>query len=171
MIARQNLIYDSLEIGNREKAWCQKINKNILSEMKKEKDLSQKVIEKIWYSPANDGYSGGINHEHYNKTRYHGINLHSYFSKGTIEFRLFNSTLHAGKVKAYIQFCLAISAWAISSNNRIVFHSIEGYTPKQKVTLMRSILTHRLKLRGEEFKTCRTHLIAPLKKAAVSTAA
>ena len=31
--------------------------------------------------------------------RYHGINLHAFFTKGTIEFRLFNSTLDADKVR------------------------------------------------------------------------
>lgn len=41
-------------------------------------------------------------------SRYHGLNLHSVFSKGTIEFRMFNSTLHAGEVKSYIQLCLLI---------------------------------------------------------------
>ena len=35
--------------------------------------------------------------------------LQRVFSKGTIEFRLFNSTLHAKKIKAYIQLRLAIS--------------------------------------------------------------
>ena len=32
------------------------------------------------------------------------------FSKGTIEFRLFNSTLHAGEIKSYIQLCMKINA-------------------------------------------------------------
>lgn len=166
MIARQDLIYEALEVGQRERRWCQKINGNILSEMKKQKNLTKDTIEKIWYSPANDNYRDGINHQHYNSTRYHGINLHSYFSKGTIEFRLFNSTLHAGKIKAYLQFCLAISAWAITSNDRIIFRSMEGYTAEQKVTIMRNILTHRLGLYGNEFKTCRFHLMNPLKNAA-----
>lgn len=166
MIARQDLIYEALEIGQRECRWCKKLNENILKEMKSCKQLSKDDAERIWYSVANDGYYGQIDHTHYNETRYHGINLHSYFSKGTVEFRLFNSTLHAGKIKAYIQFCLAVSAWSITSNERIVFRSMEGYTAEQKVTIMRNILTHRLGLFGEEFKTCRLHLMTPLKKSA-----
>ena len=166
MIARQDLIYEALEIGQRESRWCKKLNENILKEMKSCKELTKDEAERIWYSVANDGYYGQIDHTHYNETRYHGINLHSYFSKGTVEFRLFNSTLHAGKIKAYIQFCLAVSAWSITSNERIVFRSMEGYTAEQKVTIMRNILTHRLGLFGEEFKTCRLHLMTPLKKSA-----
>lgn len=166
MTARQDLIYEALQIGARESNWCHKLNKTLLDAMKKDKNLTKEKAEEIWYSRANDGYCGGIDHQHYNFTRYHGVNLHSFFTKGTVEFRLFNSTLHAGKIKAYIQFCLAVSAWAITSQEKIVFRSMEGYSPEQKVTIMRNILTHRLGLYGDEFKTCRLHLMTPLKKAA-----
>lgn len=171
MTARQDLIYEALEIGSRGNRWCKKLSPELLTKMKKKKELSRSETEEIWYSPANDGYAEGIDHAHYNDTRYHGVNLHSYFSKGTVEFRLFNSTLHAGKIKAYIQFCLAISAWAITSTDKIVFRSMDGYTAEQKVTIMRNILTQRLGLCGDEFKTCRLHLMTPLKKAAASIAA
>lgn len=169
MTARQDLIYEALQIGDRESSWCHKLNKTLLDAMKKDKYLTKEKVEEIWYSRANDGYCGGIDHQHYNSTRYHGVNLHSFFTKGTVEFRLFNSTLHAGKIKAYIQFCLAVSAWAITSQEKIVFRSMDGYTPEQKVTIMRNILTHRLGLYGDEFKTCRLHLMTPLKKAAGMT--
>lgn len=166
MTSRQDLIYEALEIGDRENSWCHKLNKTLLDAMKKDKNLTKERAEEIWYSRANDGYSGGIDHQHYNTTRYHGVNLHAFFTKGTVEFRLFNSTLHAGKIKAYIQFCLAVSAWAITSQEKIVFRSMNGYTAEQKVTIMRNILTNRLGLYGDEFKTCRLHMITPLKKAA-----
>ena len=169
MTARQDLIYEALQIGDRESNWCHKLNKTLLDAMKKDKNLTKEKAEEIWYSRANDGYCGGIDHQHYNATRYHGVNLHSFFTKGTVEFRLFNSTLHAGKIKAYIQFCLAVSEWAITSQEKIVFRSMDGYTPEQKVTIMRNILTHRLGLYGDEFKTCRLHLMTPLKKAAGMT--
>lgn len=169
MTARQDLIYEALQIGDRESNWCHKLNKTLLDAMKKDKNLTKEKAEEIWYSRANDGYCGGIDHQHYNATRYHGVNLHSFFTKGTVEFRLFNSTLHAGKIKAHIQFCLAVSAWAITSQEKIVFRSMDGYTPEQKVTIMRNILTHRLGLYGDEFKTCRLHLMTPLKKAAGMT--
>lgn len=166
MVARQDLIYEALEIGNRANRWCKKLSSSLLTEMKKSKELSSSKVEMLWYSPSNDNYSGGIDHQHYNETRYHGINLHSYFTKKTVEFRLFNSTLHAGKIKAYIQFCLAVSAWAIESDDHIVFRSMAGYTAQQKVTIMRNILTQRLGLYGDEFKTCRLHIMTPLKKRA-----
>ncbi len=166
MVARRDLIYEALEIKSRGERWCQKLSANLLKEMKSCTELSRNDAERIWYSPANDGYISGIDHQHYNPTRYHGVNLHSYFSNGTVEFRLFNSTLHAGKIKAYIQFCLAVSAWAITDTGKVIFKSMDNYTPVQKVTIMRNILTNRLGLYGDEYKTCRLHLMAPLKKAA-----
>ena len=169
MVARQDLIYEALNIGARGDQWCRKLNPQLLVEMRKDKNLSKSSAENIWYSRANDNYCGGIDHQHYNTTRYHGVNLHSYFSKGTVEFRLFDSTLHAGKIKAYIQFCLAVSSWAITSEDNTVFRSMAGYNAEQKVTIMRNILTHRLGLFGDEFKTCRLWMMKNLKDAAGMT--
>jgi len=171
MASRQDLLYEALNIGARKDSWCKPISKELLSTMKRERNFTSAIAEQIWYSSANDSYSEGIDHSHYNRTRYHGLNLHSYFSKGTVEFRLFNSTLHAGKIKAYIQFCLAVSAWAIESNDRVVFKNVDNYSADKKVTLMRSILINRLGLSGDEFKTCRLHMMKKLKENATPVAA
>lgn len=109
--ARQQLVYEALNVSAaRANSWCKPVSRSLIDEMAKVKNISRREMESIWYSTANDGYNGRIDHSHYNHTRYHGLNLHSFFSKGTVEFRLFNSTLHAGKIKAYIKFCLGISA-------------------------------------------------------------
>lgn len=171
MLSRQEIIYEALNIGSRKDRWCRPICKKLYDTMKKESNLTKDKAEQIWYSEANDNYWGGVNHNHYNETRYHALNLHSFFSKGTVEFRLFNSTLHAGRIKAYIQFCLAMSAWAIESNDKIVFRSVSGYSADKKVTLMYHILTNRLGLYGDEFKTCRLHMMKQLKENAASVAA
>ena len=162
---RQDLIYESLQIGDRADRWCKKINKDLNSAFKNDKE--GRNLEALWYSGANDGYYGGISHEHYNSTRYHGLNLHAFFSKGTVEFRLFNGTLHAGKIKAYVQFCLALSGWAILTGSEATrYYGMEGYTAEKKVTIMRNLLTQRLGLTGDEFKTCRLWMMEPLKKSA-----
>lgn len=160
----QEIIYDALAVGSRKNRWCLPVCKNLLDTMKKDKNITTDSVEKIWYSPANDGYCGSIDHQHYNSTRYHALNLHSFFQKGTVEFRLFNSTLHAGKIKAYVQFCLALSAWAIESDDKVVFRSMNGYTAQKKITLMYNILTNRLGLYGDEFKTCRLHMMKQLRE-------
>ena len=168
---RQDLFYEALEIGARADRWCHKMNKTLLNAMKTS-GTDRDAMERIWYSAVNDGYTGGINHEHYNSTRYHGINLHAFFTKGTVEFRLFNGTTHAGKIKAYVQFCLAMSAWAIEcKETRLYFKNCANYTAAQKEQLMMGVLSKRLGLSGPEFKTCRLHLTAPFRGEAANDVA
>lgn len=167
-VGRQDLIYEALNIGERANRWCLKMKPELLKEMKKNKTNTKEEFENIWYSDKNDtpygNYYGGIDYRHYNNTRYHGINLHAFFTKGTVEFRLFNSTLHAGRIKAYIQFCLAVSAWAIQEDDNMAFRNLKDYTPEKKVKIMANFLTNRLGLTGIEFKTCRYFMLWQLKK-------
>lgn len=167
--ARQELVYEALQVSrSRTEQWCKPVSKTLFDEMAKVKNISREQMESIWYSRANDGYSFGIDHQHYNYTRYHALNLHSFFSKGTVEFRLFNSTLHAGKIKAYVQFCLAISAWAIESNDRCSFRSMEGFDARLRRDMMMYILRDKCKLVGEEFATARKWLMEGLETSAVA---
>ena len=100
--------------------------------------------------------SGG-SYQHYDNSRYHALNLHSVFSKGTIEFRLFNSALHAGKVKSYIQLCLAISRQALVQKGA---SRTKTQSPNEKYTFRTWLLG--LGLIGNEFKTARQHLLKNL---------
>lgn len=75
MYSRQEIIYDALAVGSRKNRWCLPVCKNLLDTMKKDKNITTDSVEKIWYSPANDGYCGGIDHQHYNSTRYHGASM------------------------------------------------------------------------------------------------
>ena len=158
-VGRQELIYEALEIGDRGNRWCKRISRDLLTAMKRDKIRSKSSVEKIWYSPANDNYHGGVSHSHYNDTRYHGVNLHAFFTKGTVEFRLFNGTTHAGKIKAYVQFCLAMSAWAINSKDTYYFQSLEG---RDKAKAFEDLLIRRLNMKGKEFETARYHLLGVL---------
>ena len=157
-IGRQDLFYEALQIEGRENRWCHKISRSLFKAMKNDTEKTRHSMESVWYSPANDDYRGGISHEHYNATRYHGINLHAFFTKGTVEFRLFNGTTHAGKIKAYIQFCLAMSAWAINADDKMYFRSCKSYTSEQKKALMTRVLVRRLGMAGPEFRSARLHL-------------
>ena len=79
------------------------------------------------------------------------------FSKGTIEFRLFNSTLHAGEIKSYIQLCMAISHQALVQKSA---SRIKTQSSNEKYTFRVWLL--RLGLIGDEFKTARHHLLKNL---------
>jgi hypothetical protein len=95
----------------------------------------------------------------YDQSRYHGVNLNSYFFRGTIEFRYFEGTTHAGKIKAYLQFCLALAAKALgaksaSSRRREYNHATAKYDFR--------VFLLGLGMVGEEFKTARLHLLLRL---------
>lgn len=164
VVGRQDLFCEALQNESRCGHWCQKTSKAMMEAMKKGEHTKEN-IERIYYSQLNNGYRGGIDHQHYCQARYRGLNLHALYTKGTVEFRLFNGTTHAGKIKAYIQFCLAMSAWAINSTKDPYFRSVGSYTKEQKLTIMEGFLTKRLGLTGAEFKTARLHLTAAFREA------
>ena len=51
-------------------------------------------IKKLWYSPRNQFDLDAARDPRYDKTRYHGLNLHSYWYRSTIEFRYHSAVLH-----------------------------------------------------------------------------
>ncbi len=89
-------------------------------------------------------------------TRYYALNLHAVFSKGTLEWRCFESTLHAGKVRANITLALAISAQAI--NQKCTQMRKTEITENPAFTFRTFLL--RLGLIGPEYKNVREHLLA-----------
>ena len=161
-IGRQDLFYEALAVTERRTAqYCRKMDKGLFKAIQQDSERTKASLERLWYSRLNSGYTGRIDHGHYNSTRYHGINLHAFFTKGTVEFRLFNGTTHAGRIKAYVQFCLAMSAWAIEGKSTSLhFRTIKNYTMEQKKALMLRVLKNRLGLKGKEFRTARLHLTA-----------
>lgn len=153
MYSKEDLIYKALQVNvSREHRYCQKVNESFLKNLNKEKPKELSQVEYLWYS-------GSIcrRHRHYDESRYHALNLHSVFSKGTIEFRLFNGTLHAGEIKSYIQFCLAISHQALTQAKA---SRRKTYSTNEKYTFRTWLL--RLGLIGDEFKTARFHLLKNL---------
>lgn len=109
-------------------------------------------FKQAWYERT-DG-SG----QHYHWTRYYALNLHAVFSKGTLEWRCFESTLHAGKVRANITLALAISAQAI---NLKCTHIQKTVITENPCFTFRTFLL-RLGLIGEEYKNVRKHLLSNL---------
>ncbi len=76
---------------------------------------------------------------------------------GTVEFRLFNGTTHAGEVKAHIQLCLAIAAKAKTAACASTKKQ-RPYNPASAKYDMRVFLL-RLGMIGNEFKNTRMHLL------------
>ena len=152
MASKEDLLYKALDVEVDRERYCKKVDTKFLEELNKKRPKQMAELEDIWY----DGYSYN-RHAHYNPSRYRALNLHSVFTKGTVEFRLFNSTLHAGEVKSYIQLCLAINHQALAqkSASRAKTHS-----ENEKYTFRTWLL--RLGMIGDEFKTARGHLLKKL---------
>ena len=153
MAAKEELIYKSFQINPSRVRYCKKVNENLIKEINKKKPKNISQLADIWYSE----YGAENRNRHYHSSRYHGLNLHSTFTKGTIEFRLFNGTMHAGKIKSYIVFCLAVSHQALKQKSASAKRT---KTDNEKYTFRCWLL--RLGLIGEEFKNCRMHLMKSL---------
>ena len=152
MAAKEDMIYKALQVTvDRQHRWCKPVESRFLEELNRRRPKTLDQVSSIWYN------GGDGSHEHYHDSRYHCLNLHSVFQKGTVEFRLFNSTTHAGKIKAYIQLCMAISAQAL--NQRCASRT-KTQTTNEKYTFRTWLL--RLGLIGDEFKTARLHLLEHL---------
>ncbi len=157
MASHEKLLASALKLDQRRIAsYCRMVDERFLNELNSKKPKTMAQLADIWY--GSQGNTSGRN-EHYNSSRYHMLNLHATFTKGTIEFRLFQfdaptagrkGGLHAGQLKSYIQLCLALSALAKNAKSA---------SPKPQQTdnpkyAMRTWLL-RLGFIGDEFKTAR----------------
>ena len=159
---REAMIYEALGITpERESAWCSKVE--IADKLDSISDMEE--FWDVWYSSDNSaGRCGGYSDrdEHYNSTRYHGINLHSLYQDKGVEFRYFNGTLDSGLILVYAQFCAALNAF--SQNNAgepIKFYDERklDYTQAHKKALFGRFLRNRLGMSGPEFSYARKVLL------------
>lgn len=148
MSSYQDVIYKALQIEDRQR-WCRKLEPMLIDKFNQRGLDTMAKGETAWYG---EGRESG-KYQHYNETRYHGLNLHSVFSKGTIEFRLFNGTLHAGEIRSYVTFCLAMSNFCL--NARSIRRSRKNQF-NDKYTMYEMLC--RIGIKGEEFKVVRDHL-------------
>ncbi len=152
--SKEDILYKALDINQNRLRYCKKVNEELIDMINKKKPKTMAELADIWYTSQGADYERTT---HYNQSRYHGLNLHATFTKGTVEFRLFNSTTHAGKIKAYIQFCLAVSHQALTQKKASARRTT---TDNEKYAFRCWML--RLGLIGDEFKTCRLHFLKNL---------
>jgi len=166
---QERLIEHALRIApSRLERYCRPIDADFMARLESTTVRTMADVSNAWY-----GYSNSSPNR-YDSSRYHGLNLNSHFFRGTVEFRYFSGSLHAGEVKAYVQFALALAARSLTmkaaSSKRREFNVD---TAKYDFR----VLMIKLGLIGDEFKTCRLHLSKHLegtsatKRAVVATAA
>ena len=157
MASHEKLIATALKINEgRMRQYCKTVDPNFLAKLNSKKPQTMSQLADIWYEGNGADYGRS---QHYNQSRYHMLNLHATFTKGTVEFRLFQfdapkdgkqNGLHAGQLKSYIQLCMALSQMA---------KELRTASPKEQQKenpkfAMRTWLL-RLGFIGEEFATAR----------------
>ena len=139
--------------------YCRTVDPDFLRLLNRRKPKTMAALADVWYRGNGADYGRS---QHYNDSRYHMLNLHATFTKGTVEFRLFQfdapdgarqNGIHAGQLKSYIQLCLALSQMA---------KDVKTASPKPQQNenpkyAMRTWLL-RLGFIGEEFATARDFL-------------
>lgn len=153
--AKEDLIFKAVAPDRKNNHFCKPIGDDLVDNIKKLKKVDDQSLKNAWYGTYDDGWRSESSH--YHGSRYHGLNLHSLWYRGTVEFRLFKSTLHAGEVRAYINLVLAMSAQAINAKRA----SAEVLDNGNDKYAMRCYLL-RLGMIGDEFKTVRKHLLKNL---------
>ena len=147
--AHNDLLYKSLQIAPERMRYCKKMDAILVERMNEVKPKTLEQIESIWY----ENYGGNRN-GHYHQSRYHFLNLHSFFhGNHTVELRGFNSTLHAGRIRAYIVLALALNHQALTQKSA----SYRKVQEENEKFAMR-VWLNRIGFIGEEFKSCREHL-------------
>jgi len=148
---QEPLILHALSINSdRLRRYTRPVSDELIQNIERHRPKTKAQLNRIWYGYHNN------QPQHYDNTRYHGVNLHNVWYRGTVEFRWFEATLHAGKIKAYLQFCLGIAAKAL--NGRAASSRKRDFDPQSAKYDFRVFLLH-LGLIGDEFKTARLHLM------------
>ena len=160
MASHESLLADALRLDRgRMNRYCRTVDPDFLRQLNRRKPQTMAALADVWYRGNGADYGRS---QHYNDSRYHMLNLHATFTKGTVEFRLFQfdapdgkrqNGIHAGQLKSYIQLCLALSQLA---------KDVRTASPKPQQNenpkyAMRTWLL-RLGFIGEEFATAREFL-------------
>ena len=160
MASHESLLADALRLDHgRMNRYCRTVDPDFLRTLNRRKPTTMAALADVWYRGNGANYGRD---QHYNDSRYHMLNLHATFTKGTVEFRLFQfdapdgkrqNGIHAGQLKSYIQLCLALSQLA---------KDVRTASPKPQQNenpkyAMRTWLL-RLGFIGEEFATARDFL-------------
>ena len=161
MAAHEEQIGRAIKIAaSRTEEYCRTVSPDFLRRLNARKPQTMAQLEDIWYEGNGADFQRD---EHYNPSRYHMLNYHACFTKGTIEFRLFQfdephgdkkGGIHCGQLKAYIQLCLAMSQLA----KDLKFASPKPQQTENEKYAFRCWML-RLGFIGEEFKTARTLLL------------
>ena len=142
MFSKEDILFKALRVRpGGVTQYSQKVKEHVVGEARAVRNLTKEQFMSIWR---------GVD-------RYHALNLQSMLTHGTVEFRLFNATLHAGEVRTYVTLALAMNAQALRQSSTRAHRTA---STNERFTF-RTWLLH-LGMIGDEFEAVRKHLLKHL---------
>ena len=85
--SKNDLFYKALDIAPERVFYCKELDKQLVDKMNKKKPKTLDNLSNIWYH-INEDNRGLSQTSHYHSSRYHFLNLHSFFTRNhTVELR------------------------------------------------------------------------------------
>lgn len=163
-------IRKAVDVASSRSQWCKPIEQPRVARLIRAETKEQ--IARAWYNTNSASTIDYCVRNHYDQSRYYGLNLHSVFynNRGTAEFRYFDGTLHAGLVRSYVVLALGLVAKAI------VCKQVSAKTFTVTTRTQAQSALRRLGMIGDDMKNVREHLSknfaeAPARPAPVAQAA
>lgn len=147
--SHERLLCKAVSVSHERQAqWARFVEPDFLRRINTNRPRTKAQLHRAWYGDDRV-------HEHYDRSRYHLLNLHAIWDKGTVEFRCFefHNNLHAGELKAWIQLCLAMCSY-VKIINRSSPRQLD--TDNDKYSMISWL--KNMGLQDDEFKTCRRML-------------
>jgi hypothetical protein len=135
--------------SRRNNSYCQSIAKDFtLTELIENNPFTIDELyyskKDIWqYSDNRSGVMGRkmrvkrLKQEQFNPSRYYGLNLHSLFYRGTVEFRYHSGTLEVEKIMRWIEFLYCLINYALKNFNLEEITKIQELKPEEMVDYLR----------------------------------
>ncbi len=109
----ENYIYQLLPETRRGADTCRPLEIDLYAWFRRDGSKRQEpLVKNLWYTPENRDDAKIPRQRRLHPTRYHGLNLHSYWYRGTVEFRYYPSVLdHPEELMQWIIFTQFLVEW------------------------------------------------------------
>ncbi len=109
----ENHIYQLLPEERRQADTCRPLEIDLYEWFRRNgSEWRAPLVKNLWYAAGNRDDAKTPRHRKHHPTRYHGLNLHSYWYRGTVEFRYYPSILHRSEeLMQWIIFTQFLVEW------------------------------------------------------------
>jgi hypothetical protein len=157
---RESHLRAAIQFNGARDRWAHIMSPAFTRQLAAAKQITTEDLASYWYGTTHADVIADARERKYHRSRYHGLNLHSYFFRGTVEFRWFNGTLDSERLAAYVHLCLALGHKAQTTTRAYPLQQIPVVAACQKYDVRRFLVF--LGLNGAMFQRTRDLLTAHL---------